>query len=166
MTDTADLSLFEQILLATDGTVTDLIALYAAEPIRVQKLEQTISEGSAAPPELDCAPPTRLLVRKILLSGATRNFLYAESQFVLDRLPESIREPMLHTERPVGLLWKEARLETFREVIGQSIGARAAIAQHFGVSSHRDFMSRTYVVHHAGRPLGMITEAWPLHYFR
>ena len=164
MPGTVDLSLFEQILLATDGTVTDLIALYAGEPIRVRKLEQAIRKGS--PPELDCAAPTRLLVRRILLSGATRNFLYAESQFVLDRLPESIREAMLHTERPVGLLWKEARLETFREVIRQSIGARAAIAQHFGVPSHREFVSRTYLVHHAGRPLGMITEAWPLHSFR
>jgi chorismate-pyruvate lyase len=166
MPGTVDLSLFEQILLATDGTVTDLIALFAGEPIRVRKLEQAICEGSAAPPELDCAPPSRLLARRILLSGATRNFLYAESQFVLDRLPESIREPMLHTERAVGLLWKEARLETFREVIRQSIGARAAIAEHFGVPCHRDFVSRTYLVHHAGRPLGMITEAWPLHSFR
>jgi len=165
MPSAVDLCLFERILLATDGTVTDLITLFAGEPIRVRKLEQTICEGSAAP-ELDCATPSRLLTRRILLSGATKNFLYAESQFVLDRLPESIREPMLHTERPVGLLWKEARLETFREVIGQSIGPRAAIAQHFDVPRQRDFMSRTYLVHHAGRPLGMITEAWPLHSFR
>jgi len=166
MPSTVGVSLFERVLLATDGTVTDLIALFAGEPIRVQKLTQAICEGSAAPPELDCATPSSLLVRSILLSGATKNFLYAESQFVLDRLPESIQEAMLHTDRPVGLLWKEARLETFREVIGQSIGARAAIAQHFGVPPETDFMSRTYLVHHAGRPLGMITEAWPLHSFR
>ena len=166
MPEAVDLSLFEQILLATDGTVTDLIALYAGEPMRVRKLEQAIAEGSAAPPELDCAPPMRLLLRRILLSGATRNFLYAESRFVLDRLPDSVREALLHTERPVGLLWKEARLETFREVIGQSIGPRAAIAPHFDVPGDRDFVSRTYLVHHAGRPLGMITEAWPLHSFR
>jgi chorismate-pyruvate lyase len=166
MPDANDLTLFERILLATDGTVTDLIALYAGEPIRVLKLEQAICEETAAPRELDCATPSSLLLRKILLSGAARNFLYAESHFVLDRLPESIREAMLLTERPVGLLWKEARLETFREVIEQSIGARAAIAPHFGVPSHTEFVSRTYLVHHAGRPLGMITEAWPLHSFR
>lgn len=165
MPGTADLSLFEQILLATDGTVTDLIALYANEPIRVRKLEQAIREEPAALPELDCALPARWLVRRILLSGATRNFLYAESRFVLDRLPESVREPLLHSERPVGLLWKDARLETFREVIGQSTGPRAAIAPHFGVPGDRDFVSRTYLVHHAGRPLGMITEAWPLNSF-
>jgi chorismate-pyruvate lyase len=159
-----DLSLFERILLATDGTVTDLIALFAGERIQVQKLEQTIHEGRA-PPDLQCATPSRLLTRRILLSGHARNFLYAESQFLLDRLPHPLRESMLHTDLPVGLLWKEARLETFREVLRQSIGEQTAIAQYFGVPSSTDFVSRTYLVHHAGKPLGMITEMWPMHSF-
>ena len=165
MPNPTELSLFEKILLATDGTVTDLIALFAGERILVQKLEQTIHEG-LAPLDLQCATPTRLLRRRILLSGKTRNFLYAESQFLLDRLPETVRESMLHTDQPVGLSWKEARLETFREVLGQSIGPRAAIAQHFDVSTSANFVSRTYLVHHAGRPLGMITETWPMNSFR
>ena len=165
MPNPTELSLFEKILLATDGTVTDLIALFSGERILVQKLEQTIHEG-LAPLDLQCATPSRLLRRRILLSGKTRNFLYAESQFLLDRLPQAVRESMLQTDLPVGLLWKEARLETFREVLGQSIGPRAAIAQHFDVSISANFVSRTYLVHHAGRPLGMITETWPMNSFR
>ena len=165
MPNPTELSLFEKILLATDGTVTDLIALFAGERILVQKLEQTIHEGLASL-DLQCATPTRLLRRRILLSGKTRNFLYAESQFLLDRLPQAVRESMLHTDLPVGLLWKEARLETFREVLGQSIGPRAAIAQYFDVSTSANFVSRTYLVNHAGRPLGMITETWPMNSFR
>lgn len=157
-----ELTLFEKILLATDGTVTDLIALLADEPIRVRKLEQTTGEEEV-PADLDCPAPARVLTRKILLSGATRNFLYAESRFVLERLPASIREALLDTDRPIGLLWKEARLETFREIIRRSIEPRPELAHHFEVPTDRDFVSRTYLVHHAGRPLGMITEEWPLH---
>ncbi len=160
-----DLSLFQKILLATDGTVTDLIALYAGEPIRVKKLVQTIGEESA-PAQLQCSGPTRLLSRRILLTGATKSYLYAESQFVLERLSTSIQDQMLNTDRPVGLLWKEERLETFREIVGQAVAPCAAIAQYFDLPASAPFVSRTYLIHHTGRPLGMITEKWPLSYFR
>ena len=160
-----DLSLFQRILLATDGTVTDLIALYAGEAIRVKKLVQTIGEESA-PAELQCIGPTRLLSRRILLTGAMKTYLYAESQFVLERLSKSIQDQMLNTDRPIGLLWKEERLETFREIVGQAVEPNAAIAQYFDLPASAPFVSRTYLIHHGGRPLGMITEKWPLSFFR
>ena len=160
-----ELSLFQRILLATDGTVTDLIALYAGEPIRVKKLVQTAGEDSA-PAELQCSGPTRLLSRKILLTGATRTYLYAESQFVLERLSNSIQDQMLNTDRPIGLLWREARLETFREIVAQAVEPCTAIAQHFNLPPSAPFVSRTYVIHHGGKPLGVITEKWPLSHFR
>jgi chorismate-pyruvate lyase len=165
MTVVHDLSLFQKILLATDGTVTDLIALYAGEPIRVTKLGQAIREETPQP-QLKCNEPTRLLNRRILLSGATKNYLYAESQFVLDRLPESLRDQMLNTDRPLGLLWKDARLESFREIVEQTVEPCAAIAPYFGLPASEAFVSRTYLIHHAGKPLGVITEKWPIGYFR
>jgi chorismate-pyruvate lyase len=160
-----DLSLFQKILLATDGTVTELIALYAGEPIRVRKLEQAVRE-EVAPAELACAAPARLLTRRILLAGATKNYLYADSKFVFERLSKSIQAQMLETDRPIGLLWKEERLETFREIVRQSVEPCAPIAQHFDLPASAPFVSRTYLVHHAGQPLGMITEQWPLSLFR
>jgi chorismate-pyruvate lyase len=162
---TSELSLFQKVLLATDGTVTELIALYASEPIRVKKLTQEIRE-EVAPAELACSGPARLLIRAILLAGAKTNYLHAESTFVLERLPERIREQMLETDRPVGLLWKEQRLETFREIVRQSIDPCAAIAHHFDLQTSAPFVARTYLVHHAGRPMGMVTEQWPLSLFR
>jgi chorismate-pyruvate lyase len=165
MASSCDLSLFQKILLATDGTVTELIALYAGEPIRVKKLEQTIREEVASA-ELACTGRTRLLTRRILLAGATKKYLYAESEFVLERLPEPIRTQMLETDRPIGLLWKEQRLETFREIVRQSIEPFAATAQHFDLPASAPFVARTYLVHHAGMPMGMITEQWPLSLFR
>jgi chorismate-pyruvate lyase len=56
MPNPTELSLFEKILLATDGTVTDLLVLFAGERILVQKPEQTIHEG-VAPLGLQCATP-------------------------------------------------------------------------------------------------------------
>lgn len=165
MTDDYELSLFQKVLLATDGTVTDLVALYAGEPIRVRKLQQSIRE-EAAQPELNCNAPTRILSRCILLSGATRNYLYAESQFVLERLSGWMQEQMLTTDRPIGLLWKEERLETFREIVGQTVEPCAAIAHHFDLPASEPFVSRTYLIHHNGQPLGMISEKWPIARFR
>jgi chorismate-pyruvate lyase len=160
-----DLSLFQKVLLATDGTVTDLIALYAGEPIGVRKLAQSIRDGHA-PAELQCTGPTRLLSRSILLTGAAKIYLYAESQFVLERLSKSIQQQMLDSDRPIGLLWKEERLESFREIVRQAVEPCEAIAHHFNVPVSAPFVSRTYLIHHGGRPLGMITEEWPLSQFR
>jgi chorismate-pyruvate lyase len=161
----SDLSLFQKILLATDGTVTDLLALYTGAPIQVKKLEQTIKLDTA-PLALNCAAPTRLLSRKILLSSAKQNYLYADSVFVFDRFSSSIQEQLLSTDRPIGLLWKEARLETYREIVDTSVAPCAEIASHFVLPEAAMFVSRTYLIHQAGKPLGAITEKWPLSYFR
>jgi len=171
MTDTGhshfphQLSLFQQILLATDGTVTDLIALYTGEAIRVKKLEQVI-QVEVAPPLLACPAPVKLLHRKILLSGAVKNYLYADSTFVFERFSPAIQQQLLSTDRPIGLLWKDARLETYREIVAQKVEPCSAIAEHFALPLDAMFVARTYVIHHAGSPLGAITEKWPLSFFR
>jgi chorismate-pyruvate lyase len=159
------LSLFQKIMLSTDGTVTDLIALYTGEPIRVKKLEQSI-RLEVPPDVLRCEGPTKLLSRKILLSGASSNYLYADSLFAFERFSRSIQDQLLNTDRPIGLMWKEERLETFREIVEQKVAPCAEIANHFDLPAAAPFVSRTYHVHQAGRPLGAITEKWPLSFFR
>jgi chorismate-pyruvate lyase len=163
--DTQSLSLFQQVLLATDGTVTDLVALYTGEQIRVRKLDQQIRTAQA-PAMLACADPTPLLTRRILLCGPERAWLYAESVFVYERMPQIIQEQLLNSDRPIGLLWKEQRLETYREIVARTIEESAATAALFGLAASERVVSRTYVIHHGGKPLGAITEKWPLLYFR
>jgi chorismate-pyruvate lyase len=159
------LSLLQKILLATDGTVTDLVALYTAEPIRVKKLTQSIRQA-VAPAQLQCVGATELLHRQILLCGATRNYLYADSLFVFGRFSASIRQQLLETDKPIGLMWKEERLETYREIVDQRVAPCADIAQHFELPATAEFVSRTYLIYHQGKPLGSITERWPASYFR
>src|SRR5882724_4045688 len=149
-TVTADLnrslSLLQRILLATDGTVTDLIALITGEPIRVKRLEQWIRKET--PPEkLACEHSVELLTRKILLSGPSKNYLYAESLFVFERLSPAIQRQLLTTDRPIGLMWKEERLESYREIIEQKIEPCPEIAAHFDLDESAPFASRTYIVH-------------------
>ncbi len=159
------LSLAQQILLATDGTVTDLIALLTGETINVTKIAQTVTRR-IAPSELRCAGEAALLCRKILLRGASKNYLYADSIFVFERLSTSIQNQLLETDRPIGLMWKEERLEMFREIVDRRIEPCAEIARYFDLPVTSLFVSRTYLIHQAGQPLGSITEKWPLSCFR
>lgn len=154
------LSLFERILLASDGTVTDLLALYADESIRVVKLEQRI-DTEVPRPLLQHPAATTVLNRRILLVGAARRFIYADSQFLFERLPATIQQQLIDTDRPIGLLWKEARLETYREIVIQTVERDAMAAQRLDLPASTPLVSRTYVVHHGGRPLGVISEKWP-----
>lgn len=158
-------SLFQKILLSTDGTVTDLLALYTGEAIRVKKLAQSIREA-VAPDTLRCEGPTKLLSRQILLSGASKNYLYADSLFVFERFSKSIQEQLLNTNKPIGLMWKEARLETYREIVEQKVEPCPEIAKYFELPTTAVFVSRTYVIHQAGKPLGAITEKWPASLFK
>lgn len=162
--DTQALSLFQQVLLATDGTVTDLVALYTGEQIRVRKLDQHMETGQP-PALLACTGPAQLLTRRILLCGPERTWLYAESVFVFDRLSPTTRQQLLDSDRPIGLLWKEQRLETYREIVDRKVESSAEVARHFGLAASDQLVSRTYLIHHGGRPLGAITEKWPLRYF-
>ncbi|HTP38270.1 MAG TPA: chorismate pyruvate-lyase family protein [Steroidobacteraceae bacterium] len=160
-----ELSLFQKILLSTDGTVTDLIALYTGEAIRVHKLEQVI-QSRIAPAMLGCEGETRIMSRRILLAGASGNHLYAESLFVFERFSPFLQQQLLETDQPIGLLWKAARLETYRDIVEQKVAFCPEIAGHFALPATAEFVSRTYLIYQAGKPLGAITEKWPLAFFR
>jgi chorismate-pyruvate lyase len=154
------LGLLQKILLSTDGTVTDLIMLYTGEDIRVRKVRQELAVGEA-PAVLQCKGPVRVLRRQILLHGAQRNYLYADSQFVFERFSATLQRQLLETDEPIGLLWKRERFEAFREIIDKRVLHCPQIAPHFALPPDTWFVSRTYLIHHGGKPLGAITEQWP-----
>lgn len=163
------LSLFQKILLITDGTVTQLIELYAKESIRVSKIENHIVGNQAAPASVQDILKTgnnhALLKRVILLCGESKSYLYAESWFVLDRLPQDMRIQLETTNIPIGLLWREARLETYREIIDYRRERNVNATQHLGIDTNTELLSRTYLLFTQGLPLGMITEKFPASYF-
>lgn len=159
------LSLFQKILLTTDGTVTDLLALYTGEMIRVKKLEQSVTRDGA-PAALKVPPETPLLKRKVLLSGRTRHYLYADSFFVLEQLSHSTQHKLLNSDHPIGTLWKEERVEMYRELIQCKLAPCDTISRLFGLRPQVSILSRTCLIFHNRKPLGIITESFPSTYFR
>jgi len=159
--DDESLSLLQKVLLTTDGTVTQLLEIYTSEKIRVEKLEHALVTG--APSSLDVAPSEPVLSRKILLRGNTRPYMYAHSWLVPSRMPRGMQEAILNTETPIGLLWKATRLETFREIIDFRREQDSEVSALFGVDAL--LLSRTYLIHAGGSPMGLIVEKFPATYF-
>ncbi len=159
------LSTFQKILLTTDGTVTDLIALYTGESIRVKKVGQKmfLSDNSQ---NFFCPPETPLLERNVLLCGASKNYLYAESVFVVGLLSHSIQYKLLETDCPIGLMWKEEKLDMYRDILGHKTEICDTVAAYFDVPPQTPIISRTYSIYHRGKILGTITEKFPITYFR
>jgi len=159
------LSLFQKVLLATDGTVTQLLEIYSGSPIKVKKLIQTMI-NDANDPWLQLNTEDRLLKRSILLCNESTNLLYAESYFVIDRLPKTMHRQLLETDQPIGLLWRAERMETYREIASYTREPDASLAKHFNISEDTEFLGRTYRIYYQRQPLGMITEKFPISYFK
>ena len=160
----ASLSLFQKVLLTTDGTVTQLLEIYSGSPIKVKKLTQTIITD-IEDTWLQLKNTDRLLKRSILLCSRETNLLYAESYFVIDRLPKSMHQQLLETDQPIGLLWRAERMETYREISGYTRRSEPDLSHHFNVGNDVEFHGRTYHIYHQQQPLGMITEKFPISYF-
>lgn len=160
-----NLSLLQRILLMTDGTVTDLLKLYAGEAISARRLEQTITRNNTQP-LLSVPPETPLLKRRVVLCGDKTNYLYAESFLVFDMLTETMRYKLLETDCPMGRVWKEEKLEMYRDVIEHRIAPCPRVSIYFDVPFHIPILSRTYLVFVRNKPFGVVTESFPSTHFR
>lgn len=159
------LTLFQKVLLTTDGTVTQLLELYTGQAVRVRKLGQQVAPGDASQ-ALQTQSGDMILNRRILLRTEQQNLLYAESRFVIDRLPAGVQQQLIETDRPIGLLWREHHMETYREIVVQERELAGGLAAHFGLDAATTLLSRSYLIYHHEQPLGMITEKFPIEYFR
>jgi len=150
--------LLRRAVLATDGTVTNLIESLL-ERVVIEKLGQ---EPVAAPlaewPEL--APGTAVLHRTVLIRGAEsrRIFLHAESFVVLERLDPAFREELVATDKPIGKLIREHRIESYRELLAERSERAGLRAPALGVDAAEPLVARTYRIHLGGRPVIQITE--------
>lgn len=158
--DDSSHTLFQKILLATDGTVTELLSLYSGQPVSARKLAQSISEAPS-PAALQAGIEVPLLLRTVLLESADgRPLLHADSCFSLDAMPASIRRDLLQTDLPIGLLWRRERLEMFREILGCQRGIAPATAAMLQVSPDALLLRRNYRLIHHGQTMGWIEETF------
>jgi chorismate-pyruvate lyase len=165
--DPSALSTFQRIILTTDGTLTDILEAYIFEQIRVIKLSETLSPSSEDIEVLELTKNTDIIDRKVLLQGkiSRKNFIYAESIIIPERLDEKFREELLKSKTPIGRLWLEYKMETFKEIIDSKKRMAGDLAPHFNLQPEDYLFSRTYRVFSGRRPALMISEMFPESYF-
>jgi len=163
----ADLAPFQQVLLTTDGTVTEIIEALAAEPMGVVKLGQEPRVLAHRLPGLDAAAGQHVMRREILLCGRKtgRPYLHAESWIAPAQLDPRVRDGLERSDKPVGLLLLEFRVETFKEILDCGQAPAGVLASHFGLDPQAPMLHRTYRMISGGRPILLISERFPRSYF-
>jgi chorismate-pyruvate lyase len=164
--DASSLDLLQRVLLVSDGTLTDTLEAAFLEPISLRKIAIQVVPARRALPELDVLAGEQLMERKSLLCGESsgRAYVYAESVLVLDRLPSRFREELVESDMPIGRLWSEHKLETWKELLTMSRHPMCGLAAHFQTAPESDCLVRSYRVISGGRPLMAITEHFPATY--
>lgn len=162
--DGASGELMQRMLLATDGTVTTLLEVYAGEPIEAVELGQSRRPALSQDAEmLAMGEGADLLDRRVLLCGVRSGsrFVYGESLIVPERLEADILERLESTTEPIGKLLRTRRLETFREVITVGKQRAGPLGALFGSTEDAVLLFRTYRIIIGGSPAVLITEKVP-----
>jgi chorismate-pyruvate lyase len=164
----AELSLFQQILLTTDGTLTKLLELYADETIQVVKLGEATQWLTRSIEPLHLNSGDLAVDRQILLQGSRsrRNWLYAQTWVVPQRLPSAFQVELMTTQAPIGKLWLQHKIETFKEIITTYRLAANGLAAYFQIAPEASLLCRTYRVLSNQKPVMLITERFPESYYR
>jgi chorismate-pyruvate lyase len=159
----SSLSTFQRILLTTDGTVTEMLEAYTLENINVVKLAEGLVSTVPEIPLLELERGTKVIERKILLQGkiSRKNYLYAESIIVPERLDERFQDALLKSQTPIGKLWLQYKVETFKEIVDTGKEPAGKLADYFLVEKEDKMLFRTYRVFTNGQPVMMITEKFP-----
>lgn len=168
-----ELSPLQRALLAIDGTVTTFLAAWALEPVLVRPLGQRpavlpaddapIGGTSSIGAWLDAPAGTPVIERAVLLVGAgsQRLFAFAESVICPGRLPSGLRAGLQSGGLSLGQLLLMPGFESRREGLWYGREQAASVPPAVAALAPPDFLTRTYRVSAASRPLMVITERFP-----
>ena len=165
--DLSDLNFFQRILLQTDGTLTEMLEAYLGENISVLKIAEDIQYEPRNTLPLNIKNGQEIIKRKILLQGenSRKNWLYADSFIVPDRLERNFRNELITSGKPIGKLWRKYKIETYKEIVSYFREPAAVLSKYFDMSKRDDLLCRTYLVFSKQNPVMMITEKFPESYF-
>jgi chorismate-pyruvate lyase len=144
-----------------------MLESYLYEQIQVVKLSEELVSLTQDIQALDLKAGTEAIARRILLRGriSRRNFIYAESIIIPERLDEQFRHELLESKTPIGKIWFERRVETFKEIVDSGKEQAGGLSNYFGLEPEDNMLFRTYSVLSQGKPTMMITEKFPESYF-
>ena len=168
--DTSSLDPLQRVLLVTDGTLTEILEATFLERIQLIKVAQQVIHANASHAQLDPGPDPdhkeTVIERKVLLRGEAsgRNYAYAESLIAVDRLGPTFRDELLESNTPLGRLWLQHKLETFKELQAVHCQSANQLSCYFECAAASLLLVRTYRVFSGSRPVMIITEHFPMQY--
>ncbi|HEX6462455.1 MAG TPA: chorismate pyruvate-lyase family protein [Candidatus Saccharimonadales bacterium] len=151
----------QRALLATDGSMTLLLAALHKETIKTKLIAQKQSRAVQAHEPLQLEKGTPLLERTVLLMAAESNrpVTYAESTIVLSRLSAAMRRDLAKGAKPIGLLLRREALETHRTL--QNWGVCPAPDAAKEIFRGASLLFRTYQIIARAVPIMIISEYFP-----
>ena len=154
---------FLRVLLITDGTVTQSLEAYFADPIEAVVLSHHESVCHRQHAAIDVAPGDRVFNRRVVLRGKRTGTLYAaaESVIVVSRLPENVRQGLQEERMGIGEILRDGHLETFRNLLGSRRTNVGAWARELIADPAASAVARTYAIHIGGQPCVEIEETFP-----
>ena len=162
------LGLLQRILITTDGTVTDVLAVAFLEPIRLVKLSVTVAPAPTPNSSLELDAGATTMHRRIVLRGerTSANYAYAEVSIAADRLSAALREDLLAGLMPLGQLWQTHRLETWKERPTVRRRTAGSLSAHLDIAPDVELIHRSYRAFTAGHPVFHVEEFFPTRYPR
>jgi chorismate-pyruvate lyase len=159
------LSPFQRALLATDGTVTKFIEAYKMQPVDIRLLRQETRKLSSSHVWLEVQGHTDVVVREVALQGRDSQeiYAYAVSLIVPDRLSEPSRRALEVDGEGLGRILLKGRAETYREILWCGKERPTILPDMLRHLRGREFLSRTYRIIAAGKPIMLINEKFPCH---
>jgi chorismate-pyruvate lyase len=151
----------QRVLLVTDGTVTAILEAAFLEGIQVVKLTQEVVKATRSHALLQLSPEEAIVERRVLLRGVTtgRNYVYAESLIAVSRMGPAFCRLLFDSDTPLGQLWLDQKLETYKEIVEMRCAAGDREAEYFERGS--EILIRKYRVYSGGIPVMIIGEHFP-----
>ena len=140
-----------------------MLEAYTLEQINVVKLSEGLVSTVKEIPALNLQKGTQVIERKILLQGkiSRKNYLYAESIIVPERLEQKFQDALLKSETPIGKLWLQYKVETFKEIVETGKEPIEKLGDYFITEKEGKMLFRTYRVFSGQKLVMMITEKFP-----
>ena len=162
-----ELSDFQKILVKTNGSITRLLETCFAEKIRLVKLSEYVGQIETELPHLQVKEKGRVLTREVILQGrnSCSNFIYAHSRILIDNLEAEFRDKLLNSKTPIGKIWLEQRVETFKEINDSGREPANGLSSYFCIEPGENLLYRNYSVFSQDRLTMIITEKFPESYF-
>jgi chorismate-pyruvate lyase len=137
-----------------------MLQVICRERINARKLGQEVGPSARRIDELDLRPGELLMNRRVVLQGdrTGTNYVYADSCIAIDRLDARFQKELETSDIPIGRLWRDNRVEIFKEIVGVANKAAGHLAGHFGIEADTNLIVRNCRVFVAGRPVMLITE--------